>query len=87
MSHVWLNLHSWILIFCLFDYYYAPGLFQTPLLDGLSQTVKDELGASVPCPSRLGDPDEFGHLVMSILTNSMLNGEVIRLDGAIRLPP
>jgi 3-hydroxyacyl-CoA dehydrogenase/3-hydroxy-2-methylbutyryl-CoA dehydrogenase len=57
------------------------------MLDGLSQAVKDELGASVPCPSRLGDPDEFGHLVMSILTNPMLNGEVIRLDGAFRMPP
>lgn len=65
----------------------APGLFQTALLDGLSPAVKDELGAQVPFPSRLGDPDEFGQLVACILTNPMLNGEVIRLDGAIRMPP
>ena len=65
----------------------APGLFRTPLLDKLPQKIKDELGASVPCPSRLGEPDEFGQLVTSILTNPMLNGEVIRLDGAIRMPP
>lgn len=65
----------------------APGLFATPLLDGLPDAVKAELGATVPCPSRLGDPDEFGQLVVSILTNSMLNGEVIRLDGALRMPP
>ncbi|CAB9496388.1 dichloro-2,5-cyclohexadiene-1,4-diol dehydrogenase [Seminavis robusta] len=65
----------------------APGLFQTPLLDGLPDAVKAELGATVPLPSRLGDPAEFGQLVVSILTNPMLNGEVIRLDGAIRMPP
>lgn len=65
----------------------APGLFQTPLLDGLPDAVKAELGATVPCPSRLGDPDEFGLLVSAILTNHMLNGEVIRLDGALRMPP
>jgi 3-hydroxyacyl-CoA dehydrogenase / 3-hydroxy-2-methylbutyryl-CoA dehydrogenase len=65
----------------------APGLFQTPLLDALPEVVKQELGATVPCPSRLGDPNEFGHLVVAILTNPMLNGEVIRLDGALRMPP
>ena len=65
----------------------APGLFQTPLLDGLPEPVKAELGATVPCPSRLGKPEEFGQLVISILTNHMLNGEVIRLDGALRMPP
>lgn len=65
----------------------APGLFQTPLLDGLPDAVKAELGATVPCPSRLGKPDEYGQLVMSILTNPMLNGEVIRLDGGLRMPP
>lgn len=65
----------------------APGLFRTPLLDGLPEAVKQELGATVPCPSRLGHPDEFGLLVVSILTNPMLNGEVIRLDGALRMPP
>lgn len=65
----------------------APGLFKTPLLDGLPSTVQEELGKMVPCPSRLGDPDEFGRLVGSILSNPMLNGEVIRLDGALRMPP
>mmetsp|Transcript_1113 Transcript_1113/g.2457 ORF Transcript_1113/g.2457 Transcript_1113/m.2457 type:complete len:284 (-) Transcript_1113:25-876(-) len=65
----------------------APGLFLTPLLEGLPPAVKDELGASVPCPSRLGDPDEFGQLVTNIITNPMLNGSVIRLDGALRMPP
>jgi len=65
----------------------APGLFETPLLAGLPEKVKAELGATVPCPSRLGKPEEFGQLVVSILTNPMLNGEVIRLDGALRMPP
>jgi 3-hydroxyacyl-CoA dehydrogenase/3-hydroxy-2-methylbutyryl-CoA dehydrogenase len=62
-------------------------LFLTPLLNGLPENVKAELGASVPCPSRLGDPEEFGQLVGSVLTNPMLNGTVIRLDGALRMPP
>jgi hypothetical protein len=57
------------------------------LMDGLPDRVKAELGAMVPLPSRLGSPDEFGELVVSILTNPMLNGEVIRLDGALRMPP
>mmetsp|Transcript_10086 Transcript_10086/g.12786 ORF Transcript_10086/g.12786 Transcript_10086/m.12786 type:complete len:304 (+) Transcript_10086:266-1177(+) len=65
----------------------APGLFATPLLDGLPSSVQRELAKLVPCPSRLGDPDEFGRLVGSILLNPMLNGEVIRLDGALRMPP
>lgn len=65
----------------------APGIFKTPILDGLPESVQLELGKMVPCPSRLGDPDEFARLVVSILTNPMLNGEVIRLDGALRMPP
>uniref|UniRef100_A0A7S1ZZQ1 3-hydroxyacyl-CoA dehydrogenase type-2 n=1 Tax=Trieres chinensis TaxID=1514140 RepID=A0A7S1ZZQ1_TRICV len=65
----------------------APGLFKTPLLENLPESVQADLGAMVPCPSRLGDPREFGKLVVSILTNPMLNGEVIRLDGALRMPP
>jgi 3-hydroxyacyl-CoA dehydrogenase / 3-hydroxy-2-methylbutyryl-CoA dehydrogenase len=65
----------------------APGLFATALLDGLPENVKAELGSTVPCPSRLGIPDEFGQLVGSILSNPMLNGSVIRLDGALRMPP
>ncbi len=65
----------------------APGLFKTPMLAGLPEKVQAELGAQVPFPARLGDPDEYGQLVEAIVTNPMLNGEVIRLDGAIRLPP
>lgn len=65
----------------------APGLFLTPLLEGLPEKVQGELGASIPYPSRLGDPEEYGQLVLSILSNPMLNGEVIRLDGAVRMPP
>mmetsp|Transcript_16111 Transcript_16111/g.23564 ORF Transcript_16111/g.23564 Transcript_16111/m.23564 type:complete len:305 (-) Transcript_16111:558-1472(-) len=65
----------------------APGLFKTPLLDRLPKQVQDDLGKTVPCPNRLGNPDEFGRLIVSILMNPMLNGEVIRLDGALRMPP
>lgn len=63
----------------------APGLFKTPMLEGLPQKVQEDLASTVPCPPRLGQPDEFGRLVVSILTNPMLNGEVIRLDGALRM--
>lgn len=65
----------------------APGLFKTPLLEGLPQDVQDSLGAQVPFPSRLGNPEEFGALVGHIIDNPMINGEVIRLDGAIRMAP
>ena len=65
----------------------APGLFSTPLLAGLPDDAKASLGAQVPHPSRLGDPDEYGALVEHIVANPMLNGEVIRLDGAIRMAP
>lgn len=65
----------------------APGLFLTPLLQGLPEDVQTSLGAQVPFPSRLGDPAEYGKLVCHILDNPMLNGEVIRLDGAIRMAP
>jgi NAD(P)-dependent dehydrogenase (short-subunit alcohol dehydrogenase family) len=65
----------------------APGLFLTPMLQGLSQEARDSLGSQVPHPSRLGDPSEFGALVEHIVSNPMLNGEVIRLDGAIRMAP
>ena len=65
----------------------APGLFATPLLKGLPQEVQDSLGAQVPFPSRLGDPAEYAALVRHIVENDMLNGEVIRLDGAIRMAP
>ncbi|MBX2823975.1 MAG: SDR family oxidoreductase, partial [Gammaproteobacteria bacterium] len=65
----------------------APGLFETPLLSGLPDDVRESLGAQVPFPSRLGAPAEYAQLVVHILQNSMLNGEVIRLDGAIRMAP
>lgn len=65
----------------------APGLFLTPLLSGLPEEVQNSLGAQVPFPQRLGAPDEFAELVSQITRNPMLNGEVIRLDGAIRMAP
>ena len=65
----------------------APGLFATPMLAGLPQEAQDSLGAQVPHPSRLGDPAEYAALVEHIVMNPMLNGEVIRLDGAIRMAP
>jgi NAD(P)-dependent dehydrogenase (short-subunit alcohol dehydrogenase family) len=65
----------------------APGLFDTPLLAGLPAEARKSLGDQVPHPSRLGDPDEYGALVEHIVANPMLNGEVIRLDGAIRMAP
>ena len=63
----------------------APGLFRTPMMTGLPQDVQDSLGASVPFPSRLGEPAEYAQLVSAIVTNPMLNGEVIRLDGSLRM--
>ena len=65
----------------------APGLFATPLLMGLPQEALDSLGAQVPHPSRLGEPSEYAQLVQAIVENPMLNGETIRLDGAIRMAP
>jgi NAD(P)-dependent dehydrogenase (short-subunit alcohol dehydrogenase family) len=65
----------------------APGLFMTPMLAGLPQDAQDSLGRQVPHPSRLGHPDEYAALVEHIVANPMLNGEVIRLDGAIRMTP
>jgi NAD(P)-dependent dehydrogenase (short-subunit alcohol dehydrogenase family) len=65
----------------------APGIFETPMLRGLPEPVQQALGASVPFPKRLGRPDEYAALVRHILDNPMLNGEVIRLDGAIRMAP
>ena len=63
----------------------APGIFDTPMLQGMSQEIRASLGAQVPFPSRLGQPAEFAQLVRHIVENEMLNGEVIRLDGAIRM--
>jgi NAD(P)-dependent dehydrogenase (short-subunit alcohol dehydrogenase family) len=65
----------------------APGIFGTPMLFGMPQEVQDALAASVPFPSRLGTPADYAKLVKHIVENEMLNGEVIRLDGAIRLAP
>ena len=65
----------------------APGIFKTPMVAGLPQEVQDSLGAQVPFPSRLGDPAEFAGMVRHIVENSFLNGEVIRLDGAVRMAP
>ncbi|AOI68109.1 3-hydroxy-2-methylbutyryl-CoA dehydrogenase [Burkholderia ubonensis] len=65
----------------------APGIFATPMMTGMPQDVQDSLGRSVPFPSRLGRPEEFAALVRHIAGNTMLNGEVIRLDGALRMAP
>jgi 3-hydroxyacyl-CoA dehydrogenase / 3-hydroxy-2-methylbutyryl-CoA dehydrogenase len=65
----------------------APGLFDTPLLAGLPEEARVALGEQVPHPHRLGRPDEYGELAAHIVENPMLNGEVIRLDGALRMPP
>jgi NAD(P)-dependent dehydrogenase (short-subunit alcohol dehydrogenase family) len=65
----------------------APGTFDTPILARLPQTVRDSLGQMTPHPRRLGQPDEFARLALAIIDNPMLNGETIRLDGAIRMQP
>jgi NAD(P)-dependent dehydrogenase (short-subunit alcohol dehydrogenase family) len=65
----------------------APGLFDTPLLAALPEEAREALGAGIPFPSRLGRPDEYARMVREIVGNPMLNGETIRLDGALRMPP
>jgi NAD(P)-dependent dehydrogenase (short-subunit alcohol dehydrogenase family) len=65
----------------------APGIFETPMLQGLPQNVRDGLAASVPFPNRLGRPEEYAALVLHLCRNPMINGEVIRLDGALRMAP
>ena len=65
----------------------APGLFDTPMMAGLPEEARDSLGRQVPFPSRLGRPDEYAALVRHIVENDLINGEVIRLDGAIRMAP
>jgi NAD(P)-dependent dehydrogenase (short-subunit alcohol dehydrogenase family) len=65
----------------------APGLFDTPLLAALPEEARQALGAGIPYPSRLGRPEEYARLVAEIVANTMLNGETIRLDGALRMPP
>ncbi|MNJ81043.1 3-ketoacyl-(acyl-carrier-protein) reductase [compost metagenome] len=63
----------------------APGVFETPMMAGMPQEVRDALAAGVPFPPRLGRPTEYAALVRQIVENDMLNGEVIRLDGALRM--
>ena len=65
----------------------APGLFDTPLLAALPEEARQSLGAGIPFPSRLGRPEEYAQLALQIVANPMLNGETIRLDGALRMPP
>ena len=65
----------------------APGIFETPMLQGLPQNVRESLAASVPFPPRLGRPEEYAALVLHLCRNPMINGEVIRLDGALRMAP
>jgi NAD(P)-dependent dehydrogenase (short-subunit alcohol dehydrogenase family) len=65
----------------------APGLFLTPLLEELPDETREALGASIPNPQRLGRPEEFASLVLAMIANDYLNGEVVRLDGALRMPP
>jgi NAD(P)-dependent dehydrogenase (short-subunit alcohol dehydrogenase family) len=65
----------------------APGIMETPMLQGLPQAAQDSLGEQVPFPSRLGRPGEYASLVQHIIENPYLNGETIRLDGAIRMAP
>jgi NAD(P)-dependent dehydrogenase (short-subunit alcohol dehydrogenase family) len=65
----------------------APGIFATPMLEGLASNVRDSLAASIPFPQRLGRPDEYAALVLYLCQNTMINGEVVRLDGALRMAP
>lgn len=65
----------------------APGLFSTPLLEGLPEEVQASLGAAIPHPARLGRPEEFAQMVLAMIANDYLNGEVVRLDGALRMQP
>ena len=64
-----------------------PGIFETPLMMQLPEKARDVLGASVPFPKRMGKPDEYAHLALTMIENSYFNGEDVRLDGAIRMPP
>ena len=64
-----------------------PGIMMTPMMAGMPQNVQDALAASIPFPKRLGRPEEYASLVLEMCRNSYLNGESVRLDGAIRMPP
>ena len=65
----------------------APGIFQTPMMAGLPQAAQDSLAASIPHPARLGTPEEYAQLADMLVTHEYINGETIRLDGAIRMAP
>ena len=65
----------------------APGIFETPMLAGLPEEVREALAADVPFPRRLGQPEDYARLALHIVESPMMNGETIRLDGAIRMPP
>jgi NAD(P)-dependent dehydrogenase (short-subunit alcohol dehydrogenase family) len=65
----------------------APGVFMTPMMAGLPQAAQESLGASVPFPQRLGAPAEYAALAVHIIENGYINGETIRIDGALRMPP
>jgi 3-hydroxyacyl-CoA dehydrogenase/3-hydroxy-2-methylbutyryl-CoA dehydrogenase len=68
-------------------YVYFTGLFETPLLGTLPDKIRAYLANTVPFPAKLGDPDEYAHLVQCLVENPMMNGEVVRLDGALRMMP
>merc|ERR1719245_168080 len=65
----------------------APGVFRTPILDGLPPKVQTHLAKQVPFPPRLGDPEHFADMILTMIDNPMMNGETVRLDGSIRMPP
>ena len=65
----------------------APGTFDTPMVARLREDIREGLAQAVPHPKRLGEPDDYGHLALSLLENPYINGETVRLDGAIRMPP
>ena len=79
-------LNAPLLMFTMF-FLLAPGLYDTPLLAELPVKARQQLAMSIPFPQRLGRPDEYAHMVQCVLENPMLNGAVIRLDGAIRMQP
>ena len=65
----------------------APGTFHTPMLGGLPEAARQALAAGIPFPARLGDPDEYAQLALHMIENAYLNGETVRIDGALRMPP
>ena len=80
-------IQSLISLQCTHSSKHAAGLFDTPILASLPEAVRQELALSIPFPQRLGDPDEYVHLVQALIEKPMTNGEVIRLDGALRMQP